>query len=57
LTLKQANNKDKKKEKKEPIKQKRKNLMPLCKADHVHDVHLRDGTAFRALTSTCEVLL
>jgi len=55
--LKQASNKDNKKEKKEPIKQKRKNPMPLCKADHVHDVHLGDGTAFRALASTCEVLL
>jgi len=55
--LKQTSNKDKKKEKKEPIKQKRKNPMPLCKANHVHDVHLGNGTAFKALASTCEVLL
>jgi len=31
--------------------------MPLCKVDHVHDVQLGDGRAFRALASTCEVLL
>ncbi len=57
LKLKQASNKDKKKEKEKLIKQRGKNPMPLCKTNHVHDVQLGDGMASRALASTCEMLL
>jgi hypothetical protein len=54
LKLKQASNKDKKKEKEKLIKQRGKNPMPLCKTNHVQ---LGDGMASRAFASTCEMLL